>query len=201
MMFISIDPSAGAPRSAAANGTTRTECRRLVQGRPMTGGKGGKGGSLESLGNTVPADDVAQRRKPAETGGNPSWGRYSGSKVFSGAGIGPPHRDVGDWHIACGNCGNPHDESHWGLAPALPERGRRIGWGSGNCANPLGCRCGRCFSNAVAGAGGVAESAETPYDDSAGVWRRPSETSETSETSKPSRKPSRPAPTAARKYS
>ena len=40
--------------------------------------------------------------------------------------------------------------------------GRRAGGGSGKCANPLGCRYGRCFGNAVAGAVGVAESAETP---------------------------------------
>jgi hypothetical protein len=87
-----------------------------------------------------------------------------------------------DWHIACGNCGNcgnPHEESSWGFASALPERGRRacpercrrVGGGSGNCGNPLGCRYGRCFSNAVAGTGGVAESAETPYGDSSrGFW-------------------------------
>jgi hypothetical protein len=118
MMFISIDSSTGAVRSAAA-GTTRADCRRLVRGRQLTGGKGGKGGNLESAGKTGPADDVAKRRKPAETGGNPLWGPYSGAKVFSGAGIGLPRRAVGDWRIACGNCGNPHDESHRGLASAL----------------------------------------------------------------------------------
>jgi hypothetical protein len=52
------------------------------------------------------------------------------------------------------------------LEEAGPKRGRRIGGGSGNCGNPLGCRYGRRSSNAVTGAGGVAESAETPYDDS-----------------------------------
>jgi hypothetical protein len=36
----------------------------------MSGGKGGKGGNLESLGNTGLSDDGAKRRKPAETGGN-----------------------------------------------------------------------------------------------------------------------------------
>jgi hypothetical protein len=36
-----------------------------------TGGKGGKGGNLESLGNGALSDDGAKRRKPAETGGNP----------------------------------------------------------------------------------------------------------------------------------
>ena len=83
------------------------------------------------------------------------------------------------------------------LEEAGPERGRRIGGGSGNCANPLGCRYGRCFGNAVAGAVGVAESAETPYDDCPrGLTsaRRNLGNSETSETSKPSRKPSPPAP-------
>src|SRR5713226_6295101 len=49
--------------------------------------------------------------------------------------------------------------------PSLSEAEGSVG-GSGNCANPLGCRYGRCSSNAVAGAGGVAESAETPDDDS-----------------------------------
>jgi hypothetical protein len=52
------------------------------------------------------------------------------------------------------------------LGKAGPERGRRFGRGSGNCANPLRCPYGRCFSNAVASAGGLAESAETPSDDS-----------------------------------
>ena len=41
-----------------------------------------------------------------------------------------------------------------------PLAGQR---GSGKCANPLGCRYGRCSGNAVAGAVGVAESAETPF--------------------------------------
>ena len=44
----------------------------------------------------------------------------------------------------------------------LNERSRRVGGGSGKCANPLGCRYGRCSGNAVADAVGVAESAETP---------------------------------------
>jgi hypothetical protein len=39
-MFISIDTSTGATRSAAA-GTTRTDCRRLFHSRQMSGGKGG----------------------------------------------------------------------------------------------------------------------------------------------------------------
>ena len=47
MMFISIDS-------------------RLVRGRQMTGGKGAKGGNLESAGKTGPADDVAKRQKLAE---------------------------------------------------------------------------------------------------------------------------------------
>jgi hypothetical protein len=67
MMFISIDTSAGAPRSAAAAAATRLDGRRLFHGHQMSGGKGG---NLKSLGNTGPADDVATRRKLAETGGN-----------------------------------------------------------------------------------------------------------------------------------
>src|SRR5713226_3195395 len=90
MMFISIDASTGAARSVAAVGTTRTDCRRLVHGRQMSGGKGAKGGNLESAGKTGPADDVAKRLKPAETGGNSFLAPYSGAKVFLGAGIGPP---------------------------------------------------------------------------------------------------------------
>ena len=71
MMFISIDDSPGTARLAAA-APTRPARRRLVHGRQsqMSGGKGAKGGNLESLGNAGLADDVAKRRKPAETGGN-----------------------------------------------------------------------------------------------------------------------------------
>jgi hypothetical protein len=89
--------------------------------RAMSGGKGAKGGNLESTRKTGPPDGAAKRRKPAETGGNPFWRPYRGGKVFSGAGTGPPRRTVGDWRIACGNCGNPSDESHRGLASALPN--------------------------------------------------------------------------------
>ena len=67
MMFISIDASSGTARSVAAAGTIRAACRRLVPVCQMSGGKGGKGGNLESLGNTGLADDGAKRRKPAET--------------------------------------------------------------------------------------------------------------------------------------
>src|SRR5882757_4254604 len=68
MMFIGIYASTGAARSAAAAAATRPDGRRrLVHGREMSGGKGG---NLESLGNTGPGDDAAKRRKPAETGGN-----------------------------------------------------------------------------------------------------------------------------------
>ena len=70
MMFISIDPSTGAARSVAAAGTTHTDCGRLVHGHQMSGGKGAKGGNLESLGNRGLADAAAKRRKLAETGGN-----------------------------------------------------------------------------------------------------------------------------------
>jgi hypothetical protein len=71
MMFIGIDSVEsneinGAARSAPPP-VLRTPCRRRVHGRQTSGGKGAKGGNLQSLGNTGPADDVAQRRKPAET--------------------------------------------------------------------------------------------------------------------------------------
>jgi hypothetical protein len=125
MMFIRLDSSTGTARSVAAADTTRPDCRRRVHGRQMSGGKGakgGKGGNLESAGKTGPADDVATRRKPAETGGNSFWGPYSGAKVFSGAGIEPPCRAVGDWRIACGNCGNSHEESRRRLVSALQHQ-------------------------------------------------------------------------------
>jgi hypothetical protein len=90
MMFISSDSSTGAPRSGAAAGTTRTDCGRLVQDRQMSGGKGAKGGNLQSLGNRALFDDGAKRRKLAETGGNSFWGAHGGAKkVFSGARIAP----------------------------------------------------------------------------------------------------------------
>ena len=82
MMFISIDSPTGAARSLAAAGRARTDCRRLVHGRQRKGGKGGKVGNLDSPGKTGPADDGAQRRKPAETGGNSFSGPYCGGKVF-----------------------------------------------------------------------------------------------------------------------
>jgi hypothetical protein len=104
MMFISIDS-------------------RLVRGHQMIGGKGAKGGNLESAGKTGPADDVAKRQKLAETAGNSFLGPYSGAKVFSGAGLGPLHRAFGDWRIACGNCGTPHDDSHQGFVSALGNLG------------------------------------------------------------------------------
>src|SRR6266436_5725197 len=77
MMFIGVDDSLGAARSAAAV-TTCLHCWRPFHGREMNGGKGAKGGNLESLGNRSPAGAVATRRKPAETGGNchkPAMGR------------------------------------------------------------------------------------------------------------------------------
>ena len=80
-------------------------------------------------------------------GGNPFSGPYSGAQVLIEGLRGSANRVA---EIA----GNAE------IAGTLDR-------GSGNCANPLGCRYGRCFGNAVAGAGGVAESAETPSDDSA----------------------------------
>ena len=57
MMFITIDASEAC--------TTRPNCGRLVQNREMSGGKGAKGGNLESLGNRALFDDGAKRRKLA----------------------------------------------------------------------------------------------------------------------------------------
>src|SRR5260370_35726517 len=84
MMFIGIDASTGAARSAAAAAATRPDGRRLVHGREMSGGKGAKGGNLESLGKTGLADDAAKRRKPAETGGEPGGPPRRGHKRGGG---------------------------------------------------------------------------------------------------------------------
>ena len=70
MMFISIDVSSGTARLVAAAGTIRSACSRLVLVCQMSGGKGGKGGNLESLGNRALFDEGAKWRKLAETGGN-----------------------------------------------------------------------------------------------------------------------------------
>src|SRR5260370_5644934 len=70
VMGMGVGAARGGGGWGAAAATRRTDGRRLVYGREMSGGKGAKGGNLESLGNTGPADDVATRRKPAETGGN-----------------------------------------------------------------------------------------------------------------------------------
>ena len=79
MMSIGIDTSAGAARSAAAAAATRLDGRRLLPRPPqMSGGKGAKGGNLESLGNTGLADDAAKRRKLAETGARSPGGALAG---------------------------------------------------------------------------------------------------------------------------
>jgi hypothetical protein len=121
MMFISIDS-------------------RLVRGHQMIGGKGAKGGNLESAGKTGPADDVAKRQKLAETAGNSFLGPYNGAKVFSGAGLGPLRRAFGDWRIACGNCGNSHDESHQGFVSALGNLGNLGNLQAGNPPAPIAVR-------------------------------------------------------------
>src|ERR1700730_8457991 len=85
------------PRTASSAATRR--CRQ------MTGGKGGKGGNLQSFGNSSLFDDGATRRKPAETGGNPLQRLCSRNCpqfcCLTQGGAPSP-----DWRIACGNCGN-----------------------------------------------------------------------------------------------
>ena len=75
----------------------------------MSGGKGGKGGNLQSLGNSGLFDDGATWRKPAETGGN--WRKPPAetlldklSGVLLSHPTGAPHSFNTD--IACGNCEN-----------------------------------------------------------------------------------------------
>src|SRR6202040_2781457 len=86
MMLIGIDTSTGAARSAATAAAARLHCWRLFHGREMSGGKGAKGGNLESSGNRGPADDAAKRRKPAETGGNRRGGPRGGPGGGGGKG-------------------------------------------------------------------------------------------------------------------
>jgi hypothetical protein len=78
MMLIGIDTSTGAARSTATAAAARLHCWRLFHGREMSGGKGAKGGNLESSGNRGPADDAAKRRKLAETGGRSPGGALAG---------------------------------------------------------------------------------------------------------------------------
>src|SRR3979490_2053383 len=107
MMFIRIDAATGPARSMVAAATTRTDWRRLVRGRQMSGGKGAKGGNLESLGNTGLADGGATGRNRAGTGGN--WRKLS-AVVLS--------HPRGAVQFACGNCGN------W--FPRAPARSLRL---------------------------------------------------------------------------
>ena len=58
---------AGRPAGATLGGQPGLAGRRGCRRRKMSGGKGGKGGNLESLGNRALFDDGANRRKP---GGN-----------------------------------------------------------------------------------------------------------------------------------
>ena len=70
-----------------------------------TGGKGGKVGYLQPLGNSGLFDDGATWRKPAETGGNPLQklcSRNCRQFALSSKECTPAR----DWQIACGNCGN-----------------------------------------------------------------------------------------------
>ena len=50
---------------------TKRERTLWERQQKTSGGKGGKGGNLQSLGNSGLFDDGATRRKPTETGGNP----------------------------------------------------------------------------------------------------------------------------------
>jgi hypothetical protein len=64
MMFINIDASGGAARSSSAACTTRSADSRLIHGRQMTGGQGGKGGN------------------PFPPVNSPNTSPYSGTKEF-----------------------------------------------------------------------------------------------------------------------
>jgi hypothetical protein len=75
MMFIGIDLSARAARSAAAAVAMRPDGRRLLPCPPNERRKGHKGENFESSGNANPAHDVAKR---AETGWHPLGGALAG---------------------------------------------------------------------------------------------------------------------------
>ena len=58
---------------------TKRERTLWERQQKTSGGKGGKGGNLQSFGNSGLFDDGATRRKPAETGGNPVQKLCSGN--------------------------------------------------------------------------------------------------------------------------
>jgi hypothetical protein len=58
---------------------TKRERTLWERQQKTSGGKGGKGGNLQSFGNNGLFDDGATRRKPAETGGNPVQKLCSGN--------------------------------------------------------------------------------------------------------------------------
>src|SRR5260370_13606162 len=128
MMFIGSDASTGGARSAAAAAATRPDGRRPVHGREMSGGKGAKGGNLESLGNTGLADDAAKRRKPAETGGN--WRALPWRGTSGGAAI------AGNKFYVAGAALRPHRMRHH-----LAHHRRQRPFGHAVVAAPARARC------------------------------------------------------------
>src|SRR5580704_7780206 len=98
-------------------------------------------GRLSGLGNRALFEDGAKWRKPAETGGNPLQQLHSRNPSQKS---GSDRRFVSgpDWRIACGNCGNPHDEFDQEFVSALGNlSSRKSGSGSGNCA-----KCGNSLN-------------------------------------------------------
>jgi hypothetical protein len=94
-----------AGRFGVARNTAIERERTLWGDSKTSGGKGGKGGNLQSLANSGLFDDGATWRKPAETGGNPLQklcSRNCRQFDVSSKGCTPAR----DWQIACGNCGN-----------------------------------------------------------------------------------------------
>ena len=101
MMFISIDS-------------------RLVRGRQMTGGKGAKGGNLESAGKTGPADDVAKRQKLAEIR---FWGPIAVRKYSQAQGSGRCAELLAIGVSLAETAETPTTRSHQGFALALRNLG------------------------------------------------------------------------------
>src|SRR5258707_15385973 len=105
----SANPStSAAPANSARAAPSIPICWSPPLGRDSktTGGKGGKGGNLESSGNGPLSDDGAKRRKP---GGN--WRKPpAGTLLEEPSAVLPSHPrgplQSPDWRIACGNCGN-----------------------------------------------------------------------------------------------
>src|SRR5882757_508566 len=112
------------PASACAMRASEPEPILWVR-QQMSGGKGGKGANLESLGNRALSEDGAKWRKP---GGNR---RKPSAVLLSHPSGARPVKFRSNMPIACGNCGN------W-FPPAPPMRSLRLDARDLHILRPLG---------------------------------------------------------------